>query len=110
MEQIGAGKEWAIDMRKKLDAGKSYLKTDYVVHCKEKGSPCADHCRLYALSDPTDADFQTQCKHKHYILCGRCESLRSVLKDIEEMVKVQSNKFYSSEQIDDILFDFKKSE
>ena len=96
-------------MRKKLDAGKSYLKTDYVVHCKEKGSPCADHCTLCALSDPTNADFQTSCKHKHDIVCGRCESLRSVLKDIEEMVKIQSNKFYSSEQIDDIFFDLKRA-
>ena len=44
MEHIGAGKEWAIDMRKKLGEGESYLKTDYVVHCKEKGSPCVADC------------------------------------------------------------------
>ena len=49
MEHVGVGKEWAIDIKKKLDEGKNYLKTDYVVHCKEQGSPCADHCRMHAL-------------------------------------------------------------
>jgi hypothetical protein len=57
MEHVGVGKEWAIDIKKKLDEGKNYLKTDYVVHCKEQGSPCADHCRMHALSDPTDGEF-----------------------------------------------------
>ena len=35
-----------------------YLKTTYRNHCEEDDSKCADHCRVFALSDDGDTDFQ----------------------------------------------------
>ena len=44
----------------------------------------ADHCRVFALSDPKDPDFITDCQHEHGDTCDRCELVMSVLDDIEE--------------------------
>jgi hypothetical protein len=50
MEELGVGKEWAEINVQRLNSAKVYLKSDYLVHCKEE-SPCPDHCRHFALSD-----------------------------------------------------------
>ena len=60
MEELGVGKEWAEINVQKLNSAKVYLKSDYLVHCKEE-SPCPDHCRHFALSDPTDKLLQESC-------------------------------------------------
>ena len=51
-----------------------------------KESSIADHCRVYALSDPTDLDFHSSCSHEHIDLCDRCNKLKSVLEDIDEAI------------------------
>ena len=33
----------------RLKAGRQYLKTDFKIHTASE-SPCADHCRVFALS------------------------------------------------------------
>ena len=38
-----------------------------------------DHCRLYALSDPTDAEFQSTCDHLHGESCTQCTELEEVI-------------------------------
>ena len=60
MEELGVGKEWAEINVQKLISAKVYLKSDHLVHCKEE-SPCPDHCRHFALSDPTDKLHQESC-------------------------------------------------
>ena len=51
---------------------KRYLKTDYQVHCTEESSPCKDHCRKFALSDPVEKDFKEDCDHgHHHVTCVR---------------------------------------
>ena len=49
---------------------------------------CKDHCIVYALSDPNDPAFNSECEHSHDVLCERCESLRSVLQDITQKTRV----------------------
>ena len=60
MGELGVGKEWAEINVQKLNSAKVYLKSDYLVHCKEE-SPCPDQCRNFALSDPTDKLLQESC-------------------------------------------------
>jgi len=57
LSNFGVEKEWVDSTEKKLTKCMQYLKTDYKVHCQEDVSPCADHCRQFALSDPNDLDW-----------------------------------------------------
>jgi len=51
----------------------------------------ADHCRLFALSDPKDPNFQVQCDHHHDDSCDRCGQLTSALCEIESALITQAN-------------------
>ena len=73
---------WCADAKRRLQEGKHYLKTDYRVHCQEESSPCKDHCRTFALSDPSDKEFQGECNHEHDLVCNMCEELKDVLNDV----------------------------
>ena len=108
MEELGVGKEWAEITVQKLNSAKVDLKSDYLVHCKEE-SPCPDHCRHFALSDPTDKLLQESCDHEHLLFCERCEDLKEVISDIEEAIQKNSSKFFSCEQRDDLLYDLKRA-
>lgn len=56
-----------------------------------KTSTVADHCRLFALSDPKEPNFQVQCDHHHDDSCDRCDQLTSALCEIESAVITQAN-------------------
>lgn len=56
-----------------------------------KTSTVADHCRLFALSDPKEPNFQEQCDHHHDDSCDRCDQLTSALCEIESAVITQAN-------------------
>ena len=111
LQNAGADPDWCAGIKEKLNQAKRYLKTDYKVHCKEECSPCADHCRVFALSDPVNEAFTQECEHLHNLQCDMCENLKSVVEEIEVSLKNQSQNvcFYSKEQQDDILFDFSQS-
>ena len=53
----GSDRERCIRAQQRLQEGRRYLKTDYRVHCTEDSSPCKDHCRKFALSDPGEKGF-----------------------------------------------------
>ena len=108
LQKAGASPEWGANTKEKLDQAKRYLKTDYKVHCKEESSPCAGHCRVFALSDANDEAFKQDCEHWHNLQCDMCESLKSVVHEIEVSVKNENQtiSFYSQEQQEDILYDF----
>ena len=42
-----------------------YLKTTYRNHYEEDDSKCADHCKVFALSDA--GDIQKVCSHSHNV-------------------------------------------
>ena len=108
LEKAGAEPEWAVNVKEKLNDGKKYLKTNYKVHCKEDGSPCADHCRLFALSDSSIEAFEHECNHQHNLQCDMCENLKLVVKEIEISLHNEQGTlhFYSTEQQEDLLYDF----
>ena len=65
----------------RLKAGRQYLKTDFKIHIASE-SPCADHCRVFALSR-TETEYKGQCQHQHTITCDRCEDLKNAVSDLQ---------------------------
>ena len=59
------------------------------VHVSQR-STVADHCRHYALSDPDDSHYQSECDHQHDKLCDRCSMLTDTLKCIEDALQERS--------------------
>ena len=55
-----------------------------------ESSTVADHCRLFALSDPKEPAFQAQCNHDHDDTCDRCDQLGSTLCEIESALIAQA--------------------
>ena len=47
---------------------------------------CADHCTIFALSDPERKEFASLCDHNHNLYCSVCQNIKYVLKDIEEKI------------------------
>lgn len=45
-----------------------------------------DHCSSYALSDPKDQAFRSDCAHSHEDRCLSFEVLKSALKQIRNAV------------------------
>ncbi|PIC29994.1 hypothetical protein B9Z55_021385 [Caenorhabditis nigoni] len=78
-------------MKTELYHAAQYLRTDYRLHVK-KTSRVADHCAVYALSDPDDLALAESCSngpdaHAHDVKCDRCERTKAILDVIEEHAK-----------------------
>ena len=69
-----------------------YLKSDYKVHIR-RSSNIADHCCIYALSDPKRNDFAENCDHEHDGFCIEWSNLTSTLNEIEQFIEeTETNK------------------
>jgi hypothetical protein len=68
-----------------LKRARFYLKSDYKVHVT-RSSNIADHCCIYALSDPKKQDFAQECDHEHDESCAECSNLTSTLNEIERLL------------------------
>lgn len=106
LEKGGMKRQWGAEVKERLKKAKRYLKTDFRVHCNPE-AVCPDHCRKLALSDEQDLDFQENCSHQHTENCNECQNLRNVLDEVEDKIQGPSWRPYSSEQRDDLLYDFK---
>ena len=109
LKEKGSVREWCIQAQRRLQEGKRYLKTDYRVHCTEDSSPCKDHCRKFALSDPVEEDFKEECDHGHHLRCYMCEDLKDVMNDIKQQILESSASMYSKEYQEDLLYDFEQA-
>ena len=107
LELFGVDKSWCQAINTKLDKRKQYLKTDYRVDCHDRTSGCADHCRLFALSDPADDDFKSCCDHEHLLVCEQCEALDLLLAELNEKITYFKSSKYNEEQREDHLYDFR---
>ena len=56
-----------------------------------QSSTVADHCRVFALSDPKEPAFQAQCGHDHEDSCDRCDQLALTLCEIESALTAQAD-------------------
>ncbi|KAL9969858.1 hypothetical protein ACROYT_G022126 [Oculina patagonica] len=87
LKEKGIDREWCVSAKRRMQEGKRYLKTDYRVHCSEESSPCKDHCRKFALSDPVEKDFTEECDHEHNLRCDMCEDLNDdVMNDVKRQI------------------------
>ena len=68
-----------------LKRARFYLKSDYKVHVT-RSSSIANHCCIYALSDPKKQDFAQECDHEHDDSCAECSNLTSTLNEIERLL------------------------
>ena len=57
LDRHRAGATWTRDTFRSLKAGKNYLKSVYKSHLGLV-EPCADHCTVFALSDPVEESFR----------------------------------------------------
>lgn len=109
LQNIGQEKAWADKMKSSLQEGKRYLKTSYRFHCQQYESQCSDHCCKFALSDPKEKNLQEKCEHEHKEACRPCNEIKNCLCEIEHVLQRDVTAFYSEEQSEDLLYDFKKA-
>ena len=62
------------------------LKSDYKVHAT-RSSNIADHCCIYALSDPNGRNFAQDCDHEHDESYIECSNLTNTLNEVERLIK-----------------------
>ncbi|PFX11528.1 hypothetical protein AWC38_SpisGene24698 [Stylophora pistillata] len=106
-EKGGMKRQWSAEVEERLKKAKRYLKTDFRVHCNPEEAVCPDHCRKLALDDEQDLDLRENCSRQHTENCKECQNLRNVLDKVEDKIRGPSWRPYSSEQRDDLLYDFK---
>ena len=49
--------------------------------------PCADHCTVFALSDPVEEKFSGECCYDYNQACPECKGIVDVLKAIEDTLR-----------------------
>ncbi|XP_062609789.1 uncharacterized protein LOC134271605 [Saccostrea cucullata] len=82
-------KENLIDM---INICNQHLKFDAKSHFS-RSSSCSDHCTIYALSDPADTCFSSNCDHEHSDTCSYCvltDKLTECIKEAMETVQIPS--------------------
>ena len=109
LREKGSEREWCIAAKRRLKDGKRYLKTDYRVHCSEENSPCKDHCRKYALSDPVESNFRQDCDHEHNSRCQLCEDLKDLLNDLKQEILQSCTAEHNREYQEDLLYDLEQA-
>ena len=77
---------WGREIGRALTAGRQYLKGEYKSHLGPD-EDCADHCTVYALSDPEKEQLASVRDHSHNLSCLDCQKIKKVLKDIEKRVE-----------------------
>ena len=110
LKSSGADSKWCEQSKTTLKSCKRYLKTEYIVNCRDgQPSTCPDHCRNFALSDNSDDAFKVECDHVHDTVCNSCESLKTVLWEMEDQIRNEHIAFYSKDHQDDTLYYFVKA-
>ena len=66
----------------------------------------ADHCIVFALSDPTVAGFTEQCSHQHDHVCEQCQGLDTALEHIGQAVRDAA---FRSDDERDVLYLYQSS-
>ncbi|KXJ06844.1 hypothetical protein AC249_AIPGENE19672 [Exaiptasia diaphana] len=104
LQKAGANTAWSTEHKNKVDAGKLYLKTSYRSHCQEENSHCPDHCIPFALSDPDEKDFRTDCRHQHNLVCIDFQSLVDTIHAIKSEIAKHSS-VLGKERTGDLEYD-----
>ena len=85
LEEYGVPSIKVKSLTSDLNIYKVYLKAEYKLNVA-RSSPCADHCRNWALSDATTKQHRTTCNHEHTIFCSKCELWNTLLQDLQKVI------------------------
>lgn len=62
---IDISKDEISQLQKVLQQSRNYIKIDYKLHVSDS-TTIADHCSVYALSDPDESAWKVKCNHHHH--------------------------------------------
>lgn len=107
LEKGGMKRQRGAQVNESLKKAKRYVKTAFASIVIQR--------RLYVLIIAVSSflvmnkisTFQENCSHQHTENCKECQNLRSVLDEVEGKIRGPSWRPYSSDQRDDLLYDFK---
>jgi len=75
------------NMLQLVSLSRNYLKFEYSQNVNDNKTNCATHCRLFALSHPTDKNFKASCGHtEHSMTCIKCNTLLRLLCRMQSLV------------------------
>ncbi|CAF1498775.1 unnamed protein product [Adineta steineri] len=75
------------NMLQLIHLSRNYLKFEYQQNVNDDDTNCATHCRLFALSYPTDKNFKSNCHHTdHAMSCIKCNALLGLLARVKVLV------------------------
>ncbi len=100
----GRSLEWVRSTIDGLTNLKRYLKSTYRLHISSQ-SECADHCDVYALSDPSNNEYSQRCDHTHDVSCSDCDRFEQLFDVMKASFADQSVVFHSEDEKNDMLHD-----
>ena len=100
----GRSLEWVRNTIDGLTNLKRYLKSTYRLHISSD-SECADHCDVYALSDPESEEYSQGCDHTHDASCSDCDRFEQLFDVMKASFFDQSLIFHSEDEKNDLLHD-----
>ena len=88
LNSLDAESKWCTQSTTTLRGCKRYLKTEYPVDCRDgQQSTCPEHNCNFALGDISGDAFKFECNHVHDAVCSNCESLKNLLREMEDQKK-----------------------
>jgi hypothetical protein len=91
------------NMLQLIHLSRNYLKFEYQQNVNEDETNCATHCRLFALSHPTDKNFKASCNHiAHSMACNKCNVLLGLLRQMKTLVADVPSTTRKDEMISDL--------
>ena len=100
----GKSSQWVSTWIDCLSKYRKYLKYSYRLNVSTS-SRCADHCSVFALSDPTSDAYSETCDHDHDMDCTECGMLEEIENEIKASFLCSDVTFYSSDEKDDLIHD-----
>ena len=100
----GRSLEWVRNTIDGLTNLKRHLKSTYRLHISSE-SECADHCDVYALSDPGSEEYSQRCDHTHDASCNDCDRFEQLFNTMKASFADQSVIFHSEDEKNDVLHD-----
>ena len=88
LNSLDAESKWCTQSTTTLRGCKRYLKTEYPVDCRDsqQSTRPEQNCN-FALGDISGDAFKFECNHVHDAVCSNCESLKNLLREMEDQKK-----------------------
>ena len=101
LRDSGLSNESANQLKLDIENAKQYLKGQFPINVSNESSLCADHCRMYSLSDPKKEMFRKKCDYEHSNKCSNCNQLDSLFENLDNTIK----SLLDGEKQDELLYD-----